>query len=196
MKLDDHYTPAELARTAVNHVRLRCPEIVADMSAGEGSLLLEAARRWPSARIVATDIDRKTVAQLVRMHRRRWKIGRCDFLASRSRRASRVLRTIDGKVALLLMNPPFSCRGGSYRIVDTPHGPVHASPAMAFLLLGLPYLSTRGQAVAILPAGALHNKKDEEAWKYVRARFAVSRFESLRVGTRMRFLGVLPVLFW
>jgi hypothetical protein len=173
MKLDDHYTPSDLARIAVSHVRLRCPEIVADMSAGEGSLLLEAARRWPMARIVATDIDRKTVDQHVRLRRRRWKVGRCDFLVGRSRSACRVLREIDGKVGLLLINPPFSCRGGSYQIVHTTQGPIRTSLAMAFLLLGLPYLAARGEVVAILPAGSLHNKKDEAAWHHVRERFAV-----------------------
>jgi type I restriction-modification system DNA methylase subunit len=173
MKLDDHYTPIELARIAIGHVALCDPAIVADMAAGEGSLLLEAARRWPTARIVATDIDRRTVSQLARMNRRNWKVGRCDFLGNRSRSASRILRKIEGNLNLLLMNPPFSCRGGSYRLVDTQDGPVRASLAMAFLLLGLRYLSSRGQAVAILPVGCLHNRKDELAWQYIRKRFAV-----------------------
>jgi hypothetical protein len=173
MNLDHHYTPVELARIAIKHVRMRHPKIIADVAAGEGSLLLEAARRWPSARIVATDIDRGTVTRLLRARRHRWKVGRCDFLAPDSRSASGALRNVQGRVNLLLLNPPFSCRGGSYRIVDLVDGPLRASMAMAFVLVGLEYLSGKGQAVVILPAGSLYNKKDEAAWTYVRRRFAV-----------------------
>lgn len=173
MKLDDHYTPVELARIAVTHVGLREPSIIADVAAGEGSLLLEAERRWPSARIVATDIDRGTVTRLARARRHRWEVGRCDFLVAKSRAASRVLRDVHGRVSLLLLNPPFSCRGASYRTVATANGLQRASVAMAFLLAGLEYLSPRGQAVAILPAGSLYNKKDVTAWRHVRKGFTV-----------------------
>jgi hypothetical protein len=173
MKLDDHYTPIELARIAVNHVRLRRPGVIADMAAGEGSLLLEAARRWPSARIIATDIDRATVSRLQSAGDERWRVGRCDFLATKSRAASDLLRDVRGHVALLLLNPPFSCRGGSYKLVDSSDDTIRASVAMAFLLVGLEYLSPSGQAVAILPAGSLHNKRDECAWRYIRTRFMV-----------------------
>jgi hypothetical protein len=180
MKLDDHYTPAELAKLAVSLAGLRKPHIVADLSAGEGSLLVQAAQRWPSARIVATDISRHTVAELARRRRQKWEVGRCDFLAPRSRNACQVLRAVNGKVSLLLLNPPFSCRGGSYRIVATPEGPIRTSIAMAFLLLGLGYLSARGQVVAILPAGSLFNQKDRAAWNYVKQRFAVRKLARLK----------------
>ena len=173
MTLDEHYTPSELAKIAVRHLSVWRPQIVADMSAGEGSLLLEAGRRWPSARIVATDIDAGAVRRLAQMDRERWTVGRCNLFADKSRSACGVLRKIQGKVDALLLNPPFSCRGGSYRIVPTPEGAVRSSPAMAFLLVSLRYLSPRGEAVAILPAGAVHNMKDAAAWSHLRTRFAV-----------------------
>lgn len=173
MKLDDHYTPIELARIAVNHVRLRHPGIIADVAAGEGSLLLEAIRRWPSARVVATDINRAIVNRLQTAGNKQWSVGRCDFMAAKSRAASNILRAVRGKVGLLLLNPPFSCRGGSYRVVNSRDDTIRASVAMAFLLIGLEYLSPRGQAMAILPAGSLHNKKDKLAWRYIRTRFSV-----------------------
>lgn len=173
MNLDDHYTPVELARIVIKHVGMRQPKIIADVAAGEGSLLLQAERRWPSARIVATDIDRGAVSHLLRARKHRWKVGRCDFLVANSRAASRPLRDVRGQVNLLLLNPPFSCRGGSYRIVDLVDGPLRASVSMAFVLVGLEYLSPRGQAVVILPAGSLYNKKDEAAWMCIQKRFAV-----------------------
>jgi len=173
MPIDDHYTPRALARIAVRHLTVRGPRVVADISAGEGSLLLEAERRWPSARFVATDIDRRTVRRLARLRRPGWGIGRCDFLSDKSRHSCRVLRKLEGSVDALLLNPPFSCRGGSYRTVSTPEGQVRASPAVAFLVVSLRYLSPRGEAVAILPAGAIHNRKDAAAWEQLRTRFKV-----------------------
>jgi hypothetical protein len=173
MSLDEHYTPRALARVDVRHLTVRGPRVVADISAGEESLLLEAERRWPSARLVATDIDRRTVRRLALLRRQVWGIGRCDFLADKSRRACRVLRSLEGKWMPYCSNPPFSCRGGGYRTVSTPKGPVRASLVVAFLVVSLRYFSTRGEAVAILPAEAIHNRKDAAAWEHLRTRFKV-----------------------
>jgi 16S rRNA G966 N2-methylase RsmD len=172
--VDAHYTPLWLAETVVSHARRGRPRLVADLAAGEGSLLSEAAIRWPSARLLATDINAESVRRLQKKGQR-WAVGRCDLLSPKSRRACRKLQDARGKVSLLLLNPPFSCRGGTRHTVLTSAGPVRASSAMAFLLVGLQYLAKTGHAIAILPAGSVYNKKDKEAWQYIRSRFVIRR---------------------
>lgn len=164
--VDAHYTPSWLARQAVQRVTLSKPRIIADVAAGEGSLLIAAEQRWSHARIIATDIDPATVGRLRRRHPK-WHVGRCDFLNERSRVNCRALS--DPQLfSLLLLNPPFSCRGGTAFLHTTENDRVlRVSAAMAFLLEGLKYLASDGQALAILPAGSLHSAKDKAAWAYL-----------------------------
>lgn len=182
MAIDRHYTPADLAEAMVRQVRLTEPTVVADFAAGAGALLAEAQARWPSARLVATDVDRSSIGRLAKL-RLGWDVGRCDFLNQHSRRSCQTLRLARGRVSLLLLNPPFSSRGGStVPVASRASGNLSSSPAMAFLLLGLDYLAADGRAVAILPSGSLHNRKDRPAWTAVRQRFNVRTLARWRKG--------------
>lgn len=171
-RIDAHYTPEWLAQEAVSRVRSNRPRIVGDIAAGEGSLLLEAERRWPRAHFIATDVDRTAVRQLALLHPD-WSVGRCDFLNAKSRAACHAL-SAQKPFSLLLLNPPFTCRGGTRYTHTTTDGRVlHVGAAMAFLLTGLNYLAKNGEALAILPAGSLHSMKDSAAWEYLRRHYTV-----------------------
>ena len=170
---DSHYTPPAVAETLVGAAKDLRPTLVADLAAGSGHLLLEAERVWPTADFAATDIDRRAIARLTRM-RSSWNIGRCDLRNRRSRSHSRVLRGIRRSISLLLLNPPFSCRGGTRFRVDTSDGTLHASTAMSFLLLATQYMSDAGVIVAVLPQGCVSNAKDAQAWEYLKAKYTVS----------------------
>lgn len=174
--LDPHYTPRWLATRVVEKVALENAPVIADFASGEGSLLEAAHERWPGAQIVATDADPKVVRGLRRQYPH-WKVGRADFLNPASRRSCPALRDLAGQVSLLLLNPPFTSRGGAHRIVKTRNGPVRAGIAMAFLLESCTYLAPSGEAVAILPAGALHNAKDRNAWIILRQEFSIRTLE-------------------
>ena len=170
--IDAHYTPAKLAELLVRSVRGCKPAVVADLAAGDGRLLAEAQKRWPGATLVATDVDELAVR---RMSRRTpgWLVGRCDLRCSRSRGASEILRGVRGKVSLLLLNPPFSCRGGTRLPARLEGTTLHASAALSFLLLASSYLRKNGSIAAVLPAGSLGSRKDTDAWSYLESRFEI-----------------------
>lgn len=169
--MDTHYTPKELADQLVESVD-RCEiRLVADFTAGEGSLLDAASARWPDARFVATDIDHEAVRRL-KSRAGQCTAGRCDFLSPRSRASCSATRSLAGTVDLVLLNPPFSVRGGTK--IETRFGQrrLTSSPAMAFVLASLSYLATDGQARLIVPAGTLVSVRDESAWNAIHEKFS------------------------
>jgi len=66
MKWDQIYTPVELCGKILAPSSSQRPNIVADFAAGSGELLKAAALKWPSAKIIAVDIDKGTVRKLRR----------------------------------------------------------------------------------------------------------------------------------
>ena len=179
--MDVHYTPQLLAKKLVSAAMDLSPSVVADLCAGRGDLLFQAEAIWPRADYAAVDIDPAAVQRLKR-HRTNWYVGRCDVRNPHSRAQSSVLRSIRNRISLLLLNPPFSCRGGKRFMADTITGPIYASAAMSFLITSLSYLHHDGSAIAVLPFGALHNQKDRTAWKYINERYNVSILERAQRG--------------
>ncbi len=106
--MDTFYTPESVAERLVTAIDHPDPELIADFTAGSGSLLSVAQARWPAARIVATEINSGVVRQIKECHPD-WLTGKCDFLSSRSRGSCTALRGIAGTVDVVLLNPPFSC---------------------------------------------------------------------------------------
>jgi hypothetical protein len=172
LQLDPHYTPQGIAAIMVGAVAEFVPMVVADLMAGEGRLLMEAERHWPGARFVATDIDAAVIRQLSKA-RPRWTVGRCDILSDESRLACEALDELYGRCWLLLLNPPFSCRGATTVPVTIEGVALRTSVAMAHLLIAVQYLHADGHVVVVLPAGSLHSAKDAEAWRHLRKRYAV-----------------------
>ena len=158
------------------------PKLIADLAAGNGDLLLEAERLWPTATFVATDIDHRAARRLARL-RPSWAVGRCDLRNPRSRSSSPILTQIQRAVSLLLLNPPFSCRGGTRFLVQTPDGPLSASTAMSFLLLATAYLAPNGNIVSVLPLGCLHNSKDSTARHYLQSKYHLTLLHTYPIGT-------------
>ena len=138
--------------------------------------------KWPNARYVATDVDDSCVARLRRNHPA-WSVGKCDFLSQRSRRASRLLRDMVGTASLVLLNPPFSCKGNQTERVDTQFHTIRCSVSMAFVLNSVPYLSPIGRLVAILPASSRTSQKDRAAWDYIQESFSVRSVAEFGLGT-------------
>ena len=173
LQVDVHYTPPSFAKEIVATVNDICPSVVADLCAGRGELLFQAEILWPHADFAAIDIDPVAIRH-IRQLRRRWHVGCCDIFNPNSRNHSPILRRFRNRISLLLLNPPFSCRGNTRFKVDTKLGPIYASTAMSALVISLSYMDPQGSAVIVLPFGSLYNEKDRMAWEYVRSRFDVS----------------------
>jgi hypothetical protein len=129
-------------------------------------LLKAAYEEWPDSTIIATDINKSSVA-LLRRTKNNWLVGLCDFLNPKSRGRSNILSKIKGKVSLALLNPPFSCRGNTKVTVSFNGIEIKCSLALAFVLTSIAFLAPDGQLVAVLPAGCLHSQKDAAAWKAI-----------------------------
>ena len=145
---------------------------VADFAAGGGELLRAASKLWPNAQLVGLDICSHTVERL----KRDFKvgvIGRCNFLSQRSRIRSPILKPLAGKVSLVLLNPPFSYRGGNTWGACLFGENVRCSLGMAFLVSATHYVAKGGEIIAIMPAGSLKSLKDREAWTLLRRHFVV-----------------------
>ena len=160
------------------------PEYIADFAAGDGALLAAAADRWPSSRIIAIDVDRENVVWLKR--NRRWRVGRCNFLSDRSRSRCQVLAGIEGKVSLVLLNPPFSCRGATRVPVEFDGESLTCSKALAFVLASMGYLTTGGELIAVLPAGSIMSEKDRHSWEMIKR---IARCEIVAEYPRGAFAG-------
>lgn len=165
MKIDHYYTPVELAKKMVLVVEKKQRGYIADFACGRGQLLSIAHKQWPRSKIVATDICRSTIASL--RQKSDWIIGLCDFISERSRSRCVALKDIRGKVSLVLLNPPFSCRSSSIVKTAVDGRDIHSSISLAFVLNSIQYLTKNGQIVAILPYGCLDNEKDKSAWMYL-----------------------------
>lgn len=163
MATDAFDTPPSLAKSLVRVGSKDAPAVVADFAAGTGELLLAAAALWPTATYVASDLDEERVRHL-RTERPDWIVRRLDFT---SPDASEVLFEWEGAVDLVLLNPPFSCRGGRRYEIETSDGYVSCSLAMAFVLLSLPFLAEGGEVLAILPKGCVDSDKDAQAREYL-----------------------------
>lgn len=181
--VDTFYTPPPLCAKIVDAVVSR-PTVVADFAAGSGELLKAAFQKWPSACYVATDISSAAV-RILRKNGK-WSVGRCDFLKNSSRKKCHPLRDLEGRVSLVLLNPPFSYRGGSYCCVNLAGITIRCSKAMAFLLNAVSFLAPGGQIVAVMPSGSLRSQRDEQAWSVIQTLFKV---ENLATNGHRTFAG-------
>lgn len=155
--IDQHYTPPWLAALMASHLPSNASSI-ADFCAGGGALLDAAAEWAPSAQMVATDIDAASLRRL-RAARPSWLVGRIDLLSPSSRGRSRlyVHQKFDG----VLLNPPFSYRGGAgVTVEDGNRRTRRLAPSIAFLDAALAAVRPGGTLIALLPMNALESERD------------------------------------
>lgn len=171
--MDRFYTPQLIVRELLDSVDGGAFDCLADFAAGRGTLLTAAAARWPGAQVVANDRDGRMTSFLDR-HYPHWTVLQNDFLDSRDSRLALVLRRIRRKRTLVLLNPPFSCRGAKRHTVDVGGRRLTCSLALAFLLRAAAAVGMPGSQIAcVLPAGSLSAEKDHLAWGFLRESFAV-----------------------
>ncbi|MBD1203451.1 MAG: methyltransferase [Rhodobacteraceae bacterium] len=159
MIADRFYTPVSVARDLVSFSTGK-PARIADFCVGDGSLVRAAAERWKETQFYICDID--GAALLAAKQSSRVEASLCfDFLSSDFPVLPPPFE--ESRFDLILMNPPFSNRGGRLCAPRGTFSFLKCSRALAFLLTAFDYLADDGEIIAILPSSALSSEQDEGA---------------------------------
>ena len=162
---DSYYTPPLLADKLVRFIVPSQISRAVDFCVGNGDLLKAVAKRYGDAELYGTDISDDTLTKLSQ-DCPSWHLGRCDFRKDNS--IDKVPFLIKGKFDLIVLNPPFTCKGSVVESVTFEGIEYRVSTAMLFLLRALKYLASNGGLYAILPISCVYSVKDRKAWNYLK----------------------------
>lgn len=169
---DQYYTPPGLAALLVSASKVRTAKLVADFAMGDGALLRAAEARWPRTSLFGSDIN-PVAADAVHGLKQALSFEALDFLQDHERSAA--LAGLKQACDVILLNPPFTCRGNR-RYPATVGGEVlHGSKALAFVCRALEYLKPRGEALAIVPASCATSERDRNLMTALRANYTVDQ---------------------
>jgi hypothetical protein len=173
--LDSYYTPKELAERLIACINKKDISSVADFCVGEGDLLKAAQIRWGNAHFYGNDISIQVLHKLKKKYPT-WILGNCDFLNQKSRNKSIIFKE---KYDLIILNPPFTCRGAAIKSVMLDNKEYHVSTAMAYLVEAIKYLAINGVLYAILPQSIAYSEKDEKIRSYLVEKYCFRTIEEL-----------------
>ena len=162
---DSFYTPTYLAEQLVGYIPDCGIHSVADFCVGDGRLLAAAHQRFPNAMLFGMDIDQDVIKALLSQHCD-WELRVCDFTND-----EQVNKIIQKEFDLILLNPPFSCKGSIINIIEFEGMTFKVSTAMMFIMKALRFLSKNGTMYAILPVSCVHSQKDRKAWNYLESKY-------------------------
>ncbi|WP_084541312.1 N-6 DNA methylase [Nocardioides alkalitolerans] len=185
---DAFYTPDVLAQKVLTAATIR-PSSVMDPAVGDGSLLRAAMSTWPDVRVYGLDIDLGQIAR-TRTRYPDWTLEQVDMFSERSRAASATWKSTGANIDLVVLNPPFSYRGGQSKRVSYDGSDYALTPASTFVAQSMTRLAPSGEVLAVLPAGILSLERDADFWSAVathRTVETVAEFSSTAFkGTRTR----------
>jgi tRNA1(Val) A37 N6-methylase TrmN6 len=185
---DVFYTPSYLAQSLISYINKDDVNIVADFCVGDGELLRAVQAKMSNIKFIATDISFQSISKIKKTHSD-WYIGRCDFLNKRSRNACRVLKKFINKIDLIILNPPFSCIGGTKYKTEICETYFTSSIALAFIAESIKYLSNEGCIYAILPESVAYSEKDQDLWNFLLSEY---NLQILNGYSRKKFKGCSP----
>lgn len=171
---DTFYTSVDLAEILINHIGYKQINSVVDFCVGGGELLRAAKSKWNNVQCYGTDISDLAISSLKLLHPD-WKIETCDFLSQESRDSAEVLK--DKKFDLILLNPPFTCKGSTIHKVVFDDKTFTVSTAMLFLVEAIKYLENEGEIFAILPISVAYSQKDKKIREYLTKNYGLSILE-------------------
>lgn len=87
-------------------------------------------------------------------------LGECDFKDDDS--VNNVQFLHDNTFDLVVLNPPFTCKGSVVEHLEFEREEFKVSTAMLFSMRVLRYLSERGGLYAILPISCVYSEKDKK----------------------------------
>jgi tRNA1(Val) A37 N6-methylase TrmN6 len=173
--IDPHYTPADLANRLIKRIKKDKVSSIADFCVGEGNLLKAANIKWQNSTFYGNDISSQVLRTLKREYPD-WVLGNCDFLNLKSRNKSIIFKR---KYDIILLNPPFTCKGSTVQSVNIEERVYHMSIAMAYLVEAIKYLKKDGVLYAILPQSIAYSQKDEKIRIYLKEKYHLKIFEEL-----------------
>lgn len=165
---DSFYTPPLLADKLVKFIMPTRIARAVDFCVGDGDLLKAVAKRYVDVELYGTDISDDALAKLSNdcPH---WHLGKCDFKEDGS--VGRVPFLRDGLFDLIVLNPPFTCKGSVVEPITFDDVEFHVSTAMLFLMRAVRFLAPDGGLYAILPISCVYSIKDRKAWTYLKEHY-------------------------
>jgi hypothetical protein len=173
--IDSFYTPSGLADRLVNHISERKVNKVIDFCIGDGDLIKAAIKKFPNAEYFGTDISTNAIIKLRQLYPK-WTLDSCDFLNHESRQKSKALKN-GALYDLILLNPPFSCFGGTIHEIKLDNKIFRVSTAMRFLVESIKYLNNEGALYAIMPISSAYSQKDKKIWDYLQSNYVLKIIE-------------------
>ena len=164
---DAFYTPDCYAVQLLSHV-VGTPRTAVDFCVGDGGLLKAAEHRFAGIDCFGVDISDEVLTAL-QMRQPTWHLAQCDFTDAEA--LARIPFLQGATFDLIVLNPPFTCRGSSIKRVMIGEEEYHMSTAMSFLVGALPYLSDTGAIYAILPISCVYSQKDRQCWQYLQENY-------------------------
>jgi tRNA1(Val) A37 N6-methylase TrmN6 len=135
-------------------------QAVFDFAAGRGALLAAVeAKIGAGVQLFASDLDVRALRHL-RQEYPHWFVGRMDVLSAPSRSASQFWSNPSLHYDAVVLNPPFSYRGGASVPYMSSNGIIKVSPAVAFIAYALERVALGGTVVGLLPESALRSERD------------------------------------
>lgn len=174
--IDSYYTPSYLASRLLSYLESHTFKNVVDFCVGDGELIRAALNLWPNIECYGTDISASAL-RYVREKHPDWNLGKCDFLNDKSKRSCKVLKGKKNRFDLILLNPPFSCVGGTVHTISLDKKVFKASTAMKFLAESVKYLAHDGCLLAIMPISTYYSQKDKALWEYMTTHYKLSILE-------------------
>jgi len=171
---DSFYTSNLLAEILISHIDKKKIDTVADFCVGGGELLRSAQAKWKGVKVFGTDISNEAILNLEKKHPD-WNVECCDFLDEESKSNCKLLK--DKTFELILLNPPFTCKGSTIHKVIFDGVNYNVSAAMFFLLNSIKYLTPNGIILAILPISTAYSQKDAKIWNVLKEKYNISILE-------------------
>lgn len=177
--IDAYYTPSALADKLVGFVKEEKVETIIDFCVGDGGLLKAAGRRFQKVNLYGTDISCEAIRNLS-LKNTEFNLSVCDFRDDNSITDVGFLN--DALFDLVLLNPPFTCKGSIIERIELDGVNFKVSTAMYFLIKSLRFLSATGGVYAIMPISSIYSEKDRRAWEYLKSHYnACVLEESIKV---------------
>lgn len=166
--LDAFYTPMNLANRLVSYISEYNIKTVIDFCVGDGNLLKAARNQFNDALFFGTDISQDAINKITNENNN-WHLSVCDFRDDYS--VSKVPFLKNTKFDLIILNPPFSCKGSIVEHVEVDGIKYKVSTAMMFIMRAIKFLSPIGGIYAILPISCVYSQKDRTAWQYLQKNY-------------------------
>ena len=155
------FTPSKYSQVMIDSLEIKSPKKIIDLAMGEGSLLIEAMKRWEDSSYFGNDID-PNCCQNIPCEHSELKCYNFDIFLNTT--ISTLLQEV-GKVDLCIGNPPFHLIQKSSDIkkilkdfkLDKVYNSNFIPSEIPFILQCIKILNTNGTLAIILPDGFFTN---------------------------------------